>query len=122
MNAESTAGNGHPRILDRRQFLRLAAMAAVVSAAPLRLALPLVAARTHTIDYAGQLYRSTGSGRIDVSADGGLSWSRHSDLGDANSVTGLALDAQDRLAATVSYARWTFKLVLAPNRTAWLTT
>ena len=98
--------------------------AAVAAAAlpSLPLAGTTTAARIVTLPYRGRIYRSDGSGRIRVSSDGGPSCALHSDLGDDNSVTGLAVDRYGRLDATIRHARWDFDLVLAPDQAAWLTT
>jgi hypothetical protein len=68
------------------------------------------------------LYRAGGNGRILTSADGGVSWTLHSDLGDIYSVSRLAVDRSNRLRATVDYGTRGFVLTLGPDSRSWLTT
>ena len=108
--------------MQRRGFLKLAAASVVVSAA--RLAFPWAAAPAKAVgvSYGGVLYRPGGNGRIMTSADGGLSWTLHSDLGDIYSVSRLAMDRSSRLRATVDFGTRGFMLTLGPDRRSWLTT
>jgi hypothetical protein len=108
--------------MERRTFLKVAGTATV--AAAYRLANPWAAvAASRSVSYAGSLYRAGGAGRIETSADGGRSWTLHSDLGDIYSIKNLAVDgSKTRLGLTVGYAGRTFPLVLAQDKRSWLTT
>ena len=107
--------------MERRTFLKLASSTIVVAAG--RLAFPWVAAAaTQSVSYGGSLYRAGGGGKIEISADGGRTWTLHSDLGDMYTITNLAVDRRNtRLNLTVGYARRTFPLVLAQDKRSWLT-
>jgi hypothetical protein len=107
--------------MERRTFLKFASSAIIVGAG--RLAFPWAAAAANRyVSYAGSLYRTGGAGKIETSADGGLSWALHSNLGDMYSITNLAVDRRSsRLGLTVGYAGQTFPLVLAPDKRSWLT-
>jgi photosystem II stability/assembly factor-like uncharacterized protein len=107
--------------MERRTFLKLATSTIVAAAG--RLALPgAAAAAGRDVLYAGSLYRAGGAGKILTSADGGLSWALHSDLGDMYSISKLAVDRlSNRLRLTVGYAGSTFPLVLAPDKRSWRT-
>jgi hypothetical protein len=107
--------------MERRTFLKLGSFAIVAAAG--RLAFPWAAAAAgRDVSYAGSLYRAGGAGKIQTSADGGLSWVLHSDLGDMYSISKLAVDRlSNRLRLTVGYAGDTFPLVLAADKRAWLT-
>ena len=106
--------------MERRAFLKLGASATV--AAAWRSAFPWAAAAGNRyVSYAGSLWRSGAAGRIETSADGGTSWSLHSDLGDMYSVTKLGVDRQaNSLALTVGYGGRTFPLVLAQDGRSWM--
>ena len=106
--------------MQRRTFLKVSAVA--VAALAGRLAFPwAAAAATGDVSYAGALYRTGGAGKVLTSADGGTSWSLHSDLGDVYSITKLATDRRGRLRLTVGYGGHTFALALAPDARSWLT-
>lgn len=107
--------------MERRSFLKLAAV--TIGATAGRLAFPWAAAAARgDVSYGGLLYRAGGAGKILTSADDGTSWALHSDLGDMYSVTKLAVDRRSsRLSLTVGYDAYTFPLVLGPDKRAWLT-
>jgi hypothetical protein len=105
--------------MKRRNFLKLAASATVVTAS--ELAFPwAAAAATRSVSYAGSLYRAGEAGKIETSTDGGRRWKLHSDLGDMYSIRRLAVDRRNRLALTVGYDGYTFPLVLAQDQRSWL--
>lgn len=108
--------------MERRTFVKLSA--STTAAAAWRFAFPWAAAAASPyVSYAGSLWRAGAAGRIETSADGGRSWSLHSDLGDIYSVTNLAVDRQSkRLGLTVGYNGYTFPLVLAQDKRSWLLT
>ena len=105
--------------MQRQTFLKLAATTTFAAGA--RLAFPWAAAAANQpVSYAGMLWRKGGMGKIQTSADTGLTWKLHSDLGDANSITRLAV-RNNRLHLTVAYAGHSFPLVLARNKRSWRT-
>jgi hypothetical protein len=108
--------------MERKTFLKLAASATVATAP--RLAFPWAAAAApQYVSYAGSLYRAGVAGRIEVSADGGRTWTLHSDLGDIYSIKNLTVDHRNsQLDLTVGYDRSTFPLVLAQDERSWLLT
>ena len=107
--------------MERRTFVKLGASATV--AAAWRFAFPWDAAAARYVSYAGSLWRAGVAGRIETSADGGRTWTLHSDLGDMYSITKLAVDRQsNRLGLTVGYTGYTFPLVLAQDTRSWLLT
>lgn len=105
----------------RRTFLKVSSLAVAAFAA--RLASPLSAeAAEKDVSYDGVLYRPGGGGKILTSTDRGKSWALHSDLGDAYSITELAVDRRSRrLRLTVDYTGYPFLLFLAPDARSWLT-
>ena len=107
--------------MQRRTFLKVAGSATVAAAS--QVAFPwAAAAATKYVSFAGSLYRTGGAGKIETSANGGRSWTLHSDLGDMYSIKKLAVDGSNtRLGLTVGYAGRTFPLVLAPDKRSWLT-
>jgi hypothetical protein len=108
--------------MQRSKFLKVAALS--IGAPAVRLAFPwaAAAANAQAVSYGGLLYRAGGKGKIQTSADGGASWTLHSDLGDMYSVASVALDRRTgRPRLTVEYVRKNFALVLAPDKRAWLT-
>ena len=105
--------------MQRRTFLKLAATTTFAAGA--RLAFPwAAAAATRTASYRGLLWRASGAGEVETSADTGLTWKLHSDLGDTNSITRLAV-RNNRLHLTVAYAGHSFPLVLARDKRSWRT-
>jgi hypothetical protein len=106
--------------MQRRTFLKLAASTTIAAGA--RVAFPwAAAAATGFVSYGGLLWRAgTTAGTIQTSADSGKTWTQHSNLGTANSITKLAV-SHNQLNLTVGYAGRTFPLVLAPDKRAWLT-
>ena len=108
--------------MQRRGFLRLAAAAVLASAVRLASPLAAAAAKSDGVSYGGLLYRTGGNGKILKSADGGASWTLHSDLGDIYSVSRLSVDRKNRLRASVDYGAHSFTLTLGPDQRSWLTT
>ena len=105
--------------MQRRTFLKLAASTTLAAGA--RVAFPwAAAAASGYVSYSGSLWRAGGRGKIETSTDAGRTWKLHSDLGDPNSITKLAV-AHNQLTVTVSYAGRTFPLVLAQDKRSWLT-
>ena len=105
--------------MQRRTFLKLAATTTV--AAGVRFAFPWVAAAAaKPVSYGGMLWRAGGAGKVQTSADGGRSWTLHSNLGDMYSITNLAVDHK-RLTLTVGYTGRTFPLFLGQDTRTWLT-
>jgi hypothetical protein len=107
--------------MERQTFLKVSFL--TVAAFAGRLAFPWAAAAAGgDVSYGGLLYRAGSAGKILTSADGGTSWSLHSDLGEMYSITKLAVDRRSRsLRLTTGYAGYPFALVLAPNQRSWLT-
>jgi hypothetical protein len=108
--------------MERRTFLKVAGSATVAAAS--QVAFPwAAAAATRYVSFAGSLYRAGTGGKIETSADGGRTWTLHSDLGDIYSITKLAVDSRNtRLDLTVGYAGRAFPLVLAQDKRSWLLT
>jgi hypothetical protein len=105
--------------MQRSAFIKLAA--STTFATGVRLAFPWAAAAANQpISYAGLLWRGHGAGTIQTSADTGLTWKLHSDLGKTNSIRKLAV-RNNRLHLTVGYGGHTFPLVLARDKRSWLT-
>jgi hypothetical protein len=105
--------------MQRGTFLKLAA--STTFAAGARLAFPWAAAAANRpVSYRGLLWRAGGAGKIQMSADTGLTWKLHSDLGHTNSIKKLVV-RNNRLHATVGYAGHSFPLVLARDKRSWLT-
>ena len=103
----------------RRTFLKLAA--STTAATAFQFGFPWAAAAgTGYVSFAGSLYRAGGAGKVETSADGGRTWTLHSDLGDMYSIKRLAVDRRNRLRLTVGYAGYTFPLVLAQDKRSWL--
>ena len=107
--------------MKRQTFLKLGASATVAAAG--RLAFPLAAAaRIQYVSYAGSLYRAGGGGKIEMSTDGGRTWTLHSDLGDMYSIRKLVVNGRNtRLKLSVGYGAHRFPLVLAQDKRSWLT-
>lgn len=107
--------------MQRSRFLRLAAAAVAVPA--VRLAFPWAAAAANggAVSFGGLLYRPGGRGKIEKSADGGATWTLHSDLGDIYTVTKLSIERGKRLRADVDYLSRGFPLTLAADKRSWLT-
>ena len=107
--------------MERRAFLKIAAVTTVTTAAG-RFAFPwAAAAATRYVSFGGSLYRAGGEGKIETSTDKGRTWILHSDLGDMYSVNNLAVDSRNtHLNLTVGYAGRTFPLVLAQDKRSWL--
>ena len=108
--------------MQRKGFLKLFAVAAVPPAVQLAFPWAAAAANADRVSYGGLLYRAGGNGKILTSADGGASWTLHSDLGDIYRVTRLVVDRTNSLRARVEYAARTFTLTLGPDERSWLTT
>jgi hypothetical protein len=108
--------------MHRRTFLRLLTVSTIGATLPVPFAWATVAAGSKAVSAGGRLYRSDGTGRVDVSLDTGKTWALHSDLGSSCSVTKLSVDAGDRLHANVGFSRWSFGLMLGPDLRSWLTT
>jgi hypothetical protein len=105
--------------MQRQTFLKLAAT--TTFAAGVRFAFPWAsAAATRPVSHAGMLWRGNGHGRIQASADHGLTWKLHSNLGDMYSIKSLSVRNR-RLHVNVGYAGRTFPLVLAKDKRSWLT-
>lgn len=105
--------------MQRRTFLKLAA--STTFAAGARFAFPwAAAAATHRASYRGLLWRAGGRGKIETSADTGLTWKLHTDLGDMYAIKKLAVHNK-RLHVTVGYAGHSFSLVLAQDKRSWHT-
>jgi hypothetical protein len=105
--------------MQRRTFLKLAATTTFATGA--RLAFPwAAAAASKPVSYRGLLWRAGKGGRIQTSADTGLTWKLHSDLGHMYSITKLAV-RNNRLHLTVGYAGHTFPLVLGRDKRSWRT-
>ena len=105
--------------MQRSAFLKLAASTTIAAGA--RLAFPWAAeAATTPVSYAGRLWRSGGHGKIQSSANGGISWKLHSNLGGMYSIKSLTVRS-GRLHLSVGYAGRTFPLVLARDKRRWLT-
>jgi hypothetical protein len=107
--------------MHRRKFLKLLGLATIGATARLPFLAGLAAAAMKTVSFGGQLYRTDGSGKVYVSANGGTTWSLQTDLGGKYSVSKLAVDRRSRLNATVGFGSWTFGLVLAPDLKSWRT-
>jgi hypothetical protein len=107
--------------MERSRFLKLASVAILAPA--VRLAFPWAAAAGNgdRVSYGGLLYRAGGNGKILTSADGGSTWTLHSDLGDIYSVSKLYVRS-NRLRATVAYGGRTFTLTMGHDKRAWFTT
>jgi hypothetical protein len=107
--------------MERRSFLKALALSAVAAMARLPFADQIAAATSKTAKYGSSLYRADG-GRVYVSDDGGATWKLHSDLGPSYSISRLAVDRSNRLAATVGFAGWSFGLFLGSDLKRWRTT
>jgi photosystem II stability/assembly factor-like uncharacterized protein len=107
--------------MQRRDFLKLAALAVGSLFGPLAFPWQAAAARAASVAYGGKLYRTGHRGTILVSDNRGSTWKRHTDLGNTYSVKHLAVRGH-RLVASVGYAGRTFDLRLAPDYKRWLTT
>jgi hypothetical protein len=110
--------------MHRRSFLKLGAALSVGAVMPLGFdweAVAAAAAAARTVSAGGRLYKFSGR-RVYVSRTRGKTWALHSDLGPNCPVRRLTVDRRGRLHASVGYRRWSFGLVLAPDRRTWLTT
>jgi hypothetical protein len=107
--------------MQRKGFLKLVAGAVVVPGVRLAFPWAAAAATAAPVSYGGLLYRAGGRGKIQKSADGGASWTLHSDLGDIYSLTKLSV-VSNRLRAGVDYAGRGFTLTLGADKRSWLTT
>ena len=106
--------------MERRTFLKVSLVSAAAAAG--RLAFPWTAAAAADVSYDGLLYRAGGRGKILTSPDRGKTWALHSDLGDAYTITEIAVDRRSRrLRLTVGYTGYPFLLFLAPDARSWLT-
>lgn len=108
--------------MDRRDFLRLATLAATAAVVRVPFFAGAAEAAAKPVSANGLLYKTDGTGRIFVSATNGKTWTLHSNLGPTNSVTGLAVDKAGRLLASVAYKGRTFGLKLATDKRSWMTT
>jgi hypothetical protein len=105
--------------MQRQTFLKLAASTTVAAGA--RLAFPWAAAAANpSVSYRGLLWRAGGAGKIQTSADAGLTWKLHSKLGSTNSIKKLVV-RNNRLYLTVGYAGHSFPLVLGRDKRSWHT-
>jgi hypothetical protein len=105
--------------MQRQTFLKLAA--STTFAAGARLAFPWAAgAATRPVFFGGLLWRANGRGRIQTSADTGLTWKQHSHFGNMYSIRSLAV-VKRRLHLSVGYAGRSFTLVLARDKRSWRT-
>lgn len=105
-------------MIERRQFMKLAG-GAVLAVAVGAACEPTSAVTSVVVD--GRHYRSDGSGRIEVSADGGRTWVLHSDLGPDVSVQQLSAIGAHDVGAQVGFASHRFDLVLGSDEKKWLT-
>jgi len=106
----------------RRSFLKLVSLAAAGLLVNLPFPLGAAAAKSSIVSYGGLLYRAGTKGRILVSSNGGASWKVHTKPGRTYSINGLAVDRTNHPRATIGYAGYSFRLVLAPDNTRWRTT
>jgi hypothetical protein len=105
--------------MQRGTFLKLAASTTLATGA--RLAFPWAAgAATRPVWYRGLLWRAGAAGKIQTSADTGVTWKLHSNLGHTNSIRKLVV-RNNRLYVTVGYDGHTFPLVLARDKRSWRT-
>jgi hypothetical protein len=105
--------------MQRQTFLKLAA--STTFAAGVRVAFPwAAAAANHPVSHAKSLWRAGGAGKIQLSTDGGRTWTLHTNLGDMYKVKKLAV-RNNRLHLSVGYAGRTFTLVLAKDKRSWHT-
>jgi hypothetical protein len=105
--------------VNRRKFLKMMSLA--LGALGVRLALPgaSAGAASAIVAFNGLQYRTDGGGRIVTSADGGLTWALHSDLG--VKVNRLQVTRRNQLKATMKFSGRKFGLVLAPDQQRWMT-
>ena len=105
--------------MNRRTFLKLSSLSLGAAAAGLTLPFASASAASALVTYNGLAYRTDGGGRIVTSADGGLTWTLHSDLG--VKVYRLQVTRRNQLRATMKFAGRRFGLVLAPDQKRWMT-
>jgi hypothetical protein len=105
--------------MNRRRFLKLSSLTVGAAAVGLTIPFASVGAASKPVTFGGLIYRTDGGGRIVTSADGGLTWALHSDLG--VKVYRLQVTRRNQLAATMKFSGRRFGLVLAPDQKRWMT-
>jgi hypothetical protein len=105
--------------MNRRTFLKLSSLSVGAAAVGLTIPFASAGAASTVVAFNGLTYRTDGGGRIVSSADGGLTWSLHSDLG--VKVYRLQVTRRNQLKATMKFAGRKFGLVLAPDQKRWMT-
>jgi hypothetical protein len=105
--------------MNRRTFLKLSSLSLGATAVALGVPFASAGAASNPVIFGGLTYRTDGGGRIVTSADGGLTWALHSDLG--VKVYRLQVTRRNRLQATMKFSGRRFGLVLAPDQKRWMT-
>lgn len=104
----------------RRDFLKIggvlsAAVFVPVGSLAKRLSLPV------EVEAHGKLFRGTPDGKIYVSRDAGKNWQLHTNFGSDFSIEGLSVNFWGQVRAQLSFANYSFDLLLAQSGNTWKT-
>jgi len=107
--------------MNRRDFLRVGAVASAAVLVPLNLAGSLAGPLTE-VRHGDYLYRGTSDGEIYVSEDAGQTWTLHTSFGSDLSVLQLWVNLWGQLQARLGIGGHSFELALAKEGRIWRTT
>lgn len=102
--------------MDRREFVKLGGMAALLWMFPSSKSAFALPAN----GYNGKHYRGARDGEIQVSHDGKRTWQKHASFGADYSIGEISARDDGRPAAKVGYRSRTFVLSLSEDETNWL--
>ena len=105
----------------RRDFLKVAGMAAASLVFRPGLTHRLAQQIPVETAIAGRLYRGTLDGKIYTSDDGGASWQLHTNLGPKYSVLRFYAGSTGLVHTQVGFSSYSFDLALLKNGKAWMT-